>query len=347
MNSHRMRASVAVPACLVVMVASAVLSLQHASYREITVSDVWAVVASKAFRLSVDLPDDQVVQTLVWQFGFPRVLLAALVGAGLAVAGVAAQALVRNPLADPFVLGTSGGATLGVVAALVWGVSLNGVVAPAAAASCGALAALMLVMILARHGRDGSAALRLILCGIAIGHMFVALSSFLILRRLDGNAANLEFWTTGSMEAAKLDKLWLPAVILLVGIGALLFDARRMNALLVGDETATSLGINVTRLRWRLILVTALLVGVMVSQSGIIGFVGLVIPHAARLLVGSDHRSVIPVTAAGGAAYMVFCDYVARAAVSPQFIPIGIVAGGIGAPAFLWLVGRRMTGRAA
>lgn len=343
MHTRRMRPAVVIPGCLILLLCSALLSLQTATRRDITVGDVGSVLARRGLGWEVGHAPDRIVELLVWDFGVPRVALAALVGAGLALAGVAAQALVRNPLAEPAVLGTSGGAVLGAVVAAVMGASLTGVVVPAGAAILGAVGALLLVMVFARQGNGGSASLRLILCGIAIGQMLIALASFLILRKLDASVTSIQLWTAGNIENAKLDRLWLPAIVLSLAMLALALDSNRMNALLIGDETATSLGINVVRLRWRLILVTGVLVGVMVSQSGIIGFVGLVVPHAARLLVGSDHRLVLPFAAVGGATYLVFCDFAARTIVAPQYIPIGIVAGGLGAPVFLWLVGRGMS----
>ncbi|GII95376.1 FecCD family ABC transporter permease [Sinosporangium siamense] len=279
--------------------------------------------------------------TVVWNLRLPRALLAALVGAGLAVSGAATQALVRNPLADPYVLGLTYGAAVGAVAVIVTGVSPLGGASTGMAAFAGALAAFAVVYALARAGGT-LAPLRLILAGMAVTYALSGLTSFLVLQADDpGTTHSVLFWLFGSLAEANWAALGLPAFVLALTMLALLAQARPLNTLLLGDETAAALGISATRLRRHLFLLIALLTGVMVALAGGVGFIGLIIPHAARLLVGSDHRRLLPVAALAGAGFLVLVDIAARTALHPQELPVGIVTSVIGAPLFLWLVHSR------
>ncbi|PZG52037.1 ABC transporter permease [Spongiactinospora gelatinilytica] len=279
--------------------------------------------------------------TVIWNLRLPRALLAALVGAGLAVSGAATQALVRNPLADPYVLGLTYGAAVGAVAVIVIGVAPLGGATAGAAAFAGALGAFAVVYGLARAGGT-FAPLRLILAGMAVTYGLSGVTSFLVLRTDDpGMTHSVLFWLFGSLAEANWAALGLPALALVVTMTALLAQARPLNALLLGDETAAGLGVPATRLRRRLFLLIALLTGVLVALAGGIGFIGLIVPHAARLLVGSDHRRLLPVAALAGAAFLVLVDIAARVALHPQELPVGVVTSVVGAPLFLWLVHTR------
>lgn len=307
--------------------------------------DVWAVMAHRGLRLPVGLPADPTATEIVWTLRAPRTVLAALVGAGLALAGTAAQALIRNPLADPYILGVSSGASLMTVTAIVVGIGSYGLASTATASFVGAIGALGLVLLFGIR-RGVIAPLRLVLAGIAIGELLAGLTSFMVLRADEPQKVyGILFWLAGSLDQANWSPLWLPAMGIAVGLLILIADGARLNALIVGDETAASLGINVSRLRWRLLVVTSLMTALMVSQSGIIGFVGLVVPHVARLVVGADHRRVVPMAALTGAAFMVLCDLVSRTVIAPTVIPVGIVTGVVGAPFFLWLLRRADTAR--
>lgn len=312
---------------------------------DIPFAEVWATLARRGLRLPVDLPANATHVEIVWTLRAPRTLLAVLVGAGLALAGVASQALIRNPLADPYILGVSGGASAAAVTAIVLGIGSFGLASTSTAAFVGAAGALVLVMLFGVR-RGVISPLTLVLSGIAIGYLLSGITSFMVLRAEDDRQVyGILFWLGGSLDQATMSTLWLPAVGLLFGGVVLGADAQRLNALLVGDETAASLGVHVAWLRWRLLGITALLTATMVSQSGIIGFVGLVVPHIARLLIGSDNRRVIPVAAVTGAAFMVICDVIARLLIAPVVIPIGIVTGVLGAPFFLWLIRRSTSER--
>lgn len=303
-------------------------------------TDVWAVMAHRGLRLPIGLPTNPTATEIVWTLRAPRTVLAALVGAGLALAGTAAQALIRNPLADPYILGVSSGASLMTVTAIVMGIGAYGLASTATASFVGALGALGLVLMFGVR-RGLISPLRLVLAGIAIGELLAGLTSFVVLRADEPQKVySILFWLAGSLDQANWSPLLLPAMGVVVGWLILSIDAARLNALIVGDETAASLGIHVARLRWRLLIVTSLLTALMVSQSGIIGFVGLVVPHVARLVVGADHRRVVPMAAVSGAAFVVLCDLVSRTVLAPTVIPVGIVTGVVGAPFFLWLLRR-------
>jgi len=307
----------------------------------VPLSDTWRIVVSHLVPGSVTGGFTAIEDRIVWDFRMPRALLAIFVGAGLAIVGAVLQAVVRNPLADPFLLGVSSGASLGAVLVLVLGAQAVGGLGLSAAAFLGSLVALGVVYLLAqRSGRITAA--RLLLSGVAVAYLFQALFSFVLQRAQSGQVAQqVLFWLLGSLAGARWDVLPIPAVVLGVGLVVLLVQWRPLNALLAGEETATSLGINVTRFRGGLFVLTSLLVGCLVAVSGAIAFVGLIVPHVARLLVGSDHRRVLPVAALAGAAFLQLVDIAARTLDAPQELPLSIVTAIFGVPFFLWLLRRR------
>ncbi|GHF38130.1 ABC transporter permease [Streptomyces mashuensis] len=281
---------------------------------------------------------------IVWRLRVPRALLAAVVGAGLGLVGTAAQALVRNPLADPYLLGISSGASLGAVAALVLGLGAGGALGLglSAAAFAGALASFALVWAVARRG-GGFRPLRLVLAGVGIGQFLSGFTHYLVLQAGDEQQTHSAlFWLMGSLGGAQWATLALPSAAVVLGALALQAKARALNALLMGDETAAALGVDVARLRRVLFVVTSLLTGVLVSVSGAIGFVGLMVPHACRMVVGGDHRRLLPVAGLFGAVLLVVVDLVARTALTDQELPVGVVTSLIGAPALLYLLDRRL-----
>jgi iron complex transport system permease protein len=271
----------------------------------------------------------------------PRVLLAAVVGAALTTSGTIVQALVRNALADPFLLGVSSGASVGATLVLLFGAFASlGIWALSVGSVAGAMGAMAAVFLVSRTGRR-LAPTQLILCGVVLSAMFQAVTSFLIFRGNPQATQSVLFWLMGSFGNANWTQLPIPAAVLLVAMGFLLAQARALNALGMGAEPAASLGVSVAGLRGNLFVVTSLTVGVAVAVSGIIGFVGLVVPHIVRLIVGSDHRRVLPVGVLFGASFMVLGDLLARTIVSPQEMPIGVITAFIGAPTLLVLIRRR------
>jgi iron complex transport system permease protein len=306
---------------------------------------VWQLVSWHLFDWPDPGPSWTAVQDdVVWQLRVPRVLLAAVVGAGLTTVGVMVQTLVRNPLAEPWTLGVSQGAAVGAVATIVTGIGVFGGLSASTMAFAGALGAMVLVYAFAR--RDGEMApLRLVLAGVAVGWGFYGVAHYLVLLADNpGDTHTALFWLLGGLGGAKWDNLVIPTVTLFLVLVVLVGNARVLNALLVGDETAAGLGVNVERWRRVLLLMASALTGVMVAVSGAIGFVGLVVPHAMRMVVGGDHRRLVMAGVLGGAAFLVLADLVARMALNPQELPIGVVTALVGTPTFLALMHVRRLG---
>ena len=306
---------------------------------------VWRIVLHEVFGVS-SMTDSSVQQhQIVWFVRAPRVFMAVLVGAGLATVGVVMQAMVRNPLADPYMLGVSSGASVGAVSVLAWGsFALAGVYAISAGAFVGALLATTAVYWLARGNPNARVqqSTRLILSGVAVGYFLTGLTSLITLTSGQRDLAGaLMTWTLGSLAGTQWSSLALPAIVLLVGIVWLLLQTQSLNALMTGDETAATLGVNTHALRRALFVVVSLLTGVMVAASGAIGFVGLVVPHVARMLVGSDHARVLPLAALMGALFLVVVDLLARVLFSPMEVPAGVITALIGGPFFVWMLMRQ------
>lgn len=280
--------------------------------------------------------------SIVWNVRAPRVLLAVVVGAGLSVIGVAVQAMVRNALADPFVLGVSSGASVGASAVVVFGLFASlGVYALSAAAFLGALAASVLVYVAARSSA-GLTPLRLVLTGIALAYGFQALMSVLVFLAPNGEAARtVLFWLLGSLGAATWGSLPLAAGGVALAVVLLLRWSRVLDVLSLGDETAASLGTDAESIRRKLFLLTAVVTGLLVAVSGAVGFVGLVLPHLMRILVGASHVRVLAVAPLAGALFLVWVDLVCRTLVAPEELPLGVITALIGVPVFITLMRRR------
>lgn len=326
-----------------VLVLGAILTLGVSSGPvSLPFTDVWSAVGHRV-GLPVGAPADPLVATLVWRHRLPHYLMAALIGATLATAGVASQALVRNPMGDPYVLGVSSGTAVGAVAAILLFPSAPFVVVAATAFAAGVLTTVLVIAMAMRGGAISP--LRLLLAGIAIGQLLAGVISLGLLRLGQARATGVSNWLEGSVATTELGRLWLPAILLPIGAGVLFIDAGRLNSLAFGDETAASLGCNVNRLRLRLTIVTSVLTAAAVCLTGLIGFVGLVVPHVVRLLVGPDHRRLIPLVIPLGAAFLVFCDYLSRNVFGDEFtVPIGVVTGLFGGPLFLWLLRHQSLG---
>lgn len=279
---------------------------------------------------------------IVWKVRVPRVLLGAVVGAGLAVSGVVLQAMVRNVLAEPYLLGISYGASTGAAAAIIFGLGTGlGTASLSATAFLGALGASVLVFTIARaSGRVTSA--RLLLAGVAVAYVLYAATNLLIF--VAGNIEQTRavlFWMLGSVALARWEFLVAAAPVVLLSIPVLILWGRKLDALAIGDDTAHALGVRPERFRAILLVVVSLLVGALVAVSGGIGFVGLIIPHVSRRFVGSSHRRVIPVAALIGAIFLVWADVIGRLVLQPREIPLGVITAVVGAPFLLMLVRRQ------
>ena len=332
----RVPLSLVLVACAVLLVVTMTFGVGVGSVA-LSPAAVWHVIAGGL----AGHPENTVAGIIVWQIRLPRVLLAAVVGAALTTAGAVVQVLVRNALADPFLLGVSSGASVGATAVLLLGVFASlGVWAISAGSILGALAAMAAVFAVSRSGR-GLAPTQLILCGVVLSALFESVTSFLIFRGNPQATQSVLFWLLGSFGLASWNQLPIPAVALAAAMVYLMSQARVLNALAMGAEPAASLGVDVRRLRRNLFVVTSLMAGVAVAVSGVIGFVGLVVPHIVRLMVGSDHRRVLPIGVLFGASFMVLGDLLARTIVAPQEMPIGVITAFIGAPTLLVLIRRR------
>jgi len=280
-------------------------------------------------------PGDEVI---VFTLRLPRVVAAALVGGALAVAGVVFQGLLQNPLADPYIIGTSGGAALGAtialslpVQALWFGFGLVPVLAFA-----GAMLAVLVVYNIARVGARAPV-VTLLLAGFATSSMLAAVMSFLMLVS-GATLRRIILWTMGGLAVTGWSQVTIVAPLVLGAMFVAGLFARDLNAFLLGEEEAAYLGVNVERRKLTLLLLGSLLTGAAVSLSGLVGFVGLVIPHVARLVLGPDHRLLLPASALVGAAFLVLADLLARSLLAPTEIPVGIVTALIGAPFFIYLL---------
>ncbi|WP_020206018.1 iron ABC transporter permease [Cupriavidus sp. WS] len=282
--------------------------------------------------------DDAMWRNVLIEVRLPRIVLAVTVGAALALSGAVMQALFRNPLAEPGLIGISLGGAAGAVAAIVLGA--EGLAGVAPAAFVGSLAATALAY---RLGSRRAGMANLLLAGIAINAICAAVVGFFTYQASDVQLRNLTFWNMGSLAGATWPMLaWL---VPLVGVlcALLLRDWRAMNALLLGEREAQHLGFDLKRLRRRLIVLTALLVGPIVAVTGTISFIGLVVPHLVRMPLGADHRWLLPNTLAGGAIAMTLADWLSRTVVIPAELPIGIVTSLVGGPFLLWMLTRKGT----
>jgi iron complex transport system permease protein len=284
---------------------------------------------------------------IVLRVRLPRLVLAALVGSSLAVSGVLFQALLRNPLADPYVLGVSGGAALGGIAALALGGALGlGYHAVPPAAFAGALLATLGLMLVA--GRAGRVdATSLLLTGVVFNA--IASAAIVFLASVAGltEGASIFLWLIGSLSASRSGVMLWVALFLVVGLAVALPRARDLNLLALGEESAQQLGVDVGRQQRALLLASSLMVGAAVAVAGLVGFVGLIIPHLLRLLLGADHRLLVPASALGGAIFLVLCDTAARTLLGGRELPVGAITALLGGPLFLWLLRRHYDQRLA
>lgn len=302
---------------------------------DIRFDEVWASIASHLGLGTSPLP--LLRDGIVWELRLPRVLTAAAVGAGLAIAGAVMQAITRNPLADPYLLGLSSGASLGAVSVLLLGAA---VLLPVAA-FLGSMAALGLTLLLAST-LGAITPTRTVLAGLAVSSLASAITSLVIFWTATGDSyREILGWLLGSLAGARWPAVAISAIAIVVAGIPILLVGRVLDAFAFGDVSAASLGVNVPATRWGLLTASALLTGAMVSVSGSIGFVGLVLPHAVRLLVGPGHRALLPLSALVGAIFLVWADTAARTLFDPRELPVGIVTAIIGAPVFALLLARR------
>lgn len=311
------------------------------------VSDVYGVLCAKWLHyipgavISPDWDAGSPLHDVVWLIRLPRIALAAVVGAALAVSGTVMQAIIKNPLADPYILGVSSGASLGVTVAVLFGVGATmGARSVGAMAFLGALLVSVAVLLISNLGGRATT-VKLLLAGSALSAVCSAFSSFAIYLRNDDHApAQIIRWTMGGLGAANWQDTTFFAAATIVGSLFFATQSRALNLMLLGDEAAVTLGMDLHRRRILYLVITALLIGLAVYNAGIIGFVGLVVPHTMRMILGSDHRRLVPASALAGAVFLVWADVACRTVLPGNEIPIGILTSMLGAPMFLYLMVR-------
>ncbi len=306
----------------------------------VPLSTVWGVLLNK-ITPGIVIPDwPSGLGLIVWNIRFPRALLAVMVGGGLAVVGASLQAVTRNPLADPHLLGISSGGAFGAILALLHtGFFLGSMTVPIMA-FLGALVATMAVLGVSRVAQATSAD-RLVLAGISVSFVIMAAANVLIFMGDPRATHTVVFWMLGGLGLAQWSHLLYPLVIFILCALWLWWHAGDLNAMTVGDETATTLGISVARFRLAVFVAGALITGVMVAFSGMIGFVGLMVPHIVRALVGGDYFRVLPISALVGGIFLLWADLAARTLMAPEDMPIGIVTGLVGGLFFIWMLRRQ------
>ncbi|MEN5278234.1 iron ABC transporter permease [Brucella sp. TWI432] len=296
----------------------------------IPLSTTYSAITNKLGWTAVEL--NRIHETVIWEYRLSRALVAVFCGAGLALCGAIMQALLRNPLAEPYVLGISAGASTGAVAVVILGIGA-GAFSLSAGAFAGAFAAFVFVALLSNGARGGAD--RTILAGVATSQLFNAATSYIV--TTSGNAQqarDVMFWLLGSFGGVRWPEFALVSVVVGLGLVVCIFYSRVLDAFAFGDEAASSLGIDVGRTRVILFALTAIMTATIVSMVGTIGFVGLVVPHAARFVVGPLHARLLPACAVTGAVFMVLADIASRTLVPQQVLPIGVVTALVGVPFF-------------
>ena len=328
----------AVPAVLLLVLLCLIIIASTIGSANIPLSDVARIVISPIFPGA----DDGVKQSfkiIIRMVRLPRVLLSVLAGMGLAISGAVFQGIFRNPMANPYILGVSSGAAFGATLGMILGLQITflGVGAVPLSAFIGAIGASLLVYILSGGGKS---VMPLLLSGIALGFFLTALMSLLMYFNRD-QLERIVYWSMGSFNAANWTKVALTAPVILSGSIVILFFARDLNLMVLGDDTARGLGIPVRYSRIIFLLTSTIITASAVSVSGIIGFVGLIIPHIIRIITGPDHRTLIPNSMLAGGIFLLLSDTLARTVLSPTEIPVGIITSLAGAPYFLLLLYQR------
>jgi iron complex transport system permease protein len=281
---------------------------------------------------------DQTTSMILAKIRLPRILLAGLAGFTLSLGGVVFQALLRNPLAEPFILGISSGAAIGAIGGIVLGLGFT--VGVPLLSFISALTTILLVMgISSRHG--GLESSTLLLTGVIVNAFFTAIIMFFIATASDSRLHSMLFWLYGDLSQSKYIQLSICLPLVLIVSGVIYLFSRHLNLVVGGEQSALQMGVEVELLKWVSFIGISLITGVVVSFSGIIGFVGLIVPHLMRMILGPDHRMLLPASALGGAVFLIAADTVARTIISPSELPVGVITAFLGAPFFIYLLKKR------
>ena len=330
---------------LIVLLVSVLASITFGN-ADISIKEVYSVIAYELFHIDgLSKFSQGAIHDVVWFIRFPRVILALTIGMGLSVCGVVMQAVVKNPLADPYVLGISSGASLGATLAILFGIgALLGDNFIGIMAFLGAMMTSFLVLFISNIGGRANTG-KLILTGMAVSAICSAFSNFAIYLANNQNATSeIVFWTMGSLASAKWENIRILFPIMLMGILLFWSQFRNLNIMLLGDETSITLGTNLVKIRGVYMIIAAFMVGFAVYAAGTIGFVGLIIPHGVRMIFGSDHKRLIPLSALVGSIFLIWADVFCRILLEHSELPIGILVAIIGAPCFIYLMVKQSYG---
>ena len=298
---------------------------------DVTIAQLWGI-------LTGDTDVKEMTKIIVFNIRFPRIIAAGLAGFSLSLGGLVFQAILRNPLADPFILGVSSGGAFGAVIGIMLGFSFN--LGIPLLSFAGAILTIYLVSVMGQR-RMGMESSTILLAGVIINAFFTAIIMFFISTAVDDRLHTMLFWLYGDLSQSAYVQFVIIAPIVVVAFIILYGLSRHLNLITAGEETALQLGVDTKRTKMTCFLVVSLVIGLVVSFSGLIGFVGLIVPHLGRMVLGSDHRLLIPVSALGGAVFLIAADTVARTIISPSELPVGVITAFIGAPFFIYLLKTR------
>lgn len=313
---------------------------------EIPIKSAYDIIIFKLFGIgNAETLSSGAVHDVIWLIRLPRVILAVAVGIGLSVVGIVMQAIVKNPLADPYILGISSGASLGATLAIMLSIgTIFGSNYVGICAFIGAFAVSMLVLTIANIGGRANS-VKLLLAGMAISSVCSAFSSFIVYFANDKEGMqNITYWLMGSLAGAEWSSIIFILPITIIGAIFFLTQYRTLNLMLLGDEVSITLGKDLHKYRLVYLTITSLIIGLIVYSSGMIGFVGLIVPHLVRMLFGTDHKKMIPIAALVGAIFLIWADVLSRSILPNTELPIGILISMIGAPCFIWLMIKRTYG---
>lgn len=321
---------------MIIIVAATNIGVANISFSQTTEIILSRIPGINRFITLDNIKESSVI--IILKLRLPRIILASLVGAGLSIVGASFQGMFKNPMADPYVLGISSGAALGATLTIVFGIEKH-VAGLSVTALCAFIGAILTTLTVYNIARVGSKipSTTLLLSGVAISFLLSSLISLIMTFKRE-HIERIVMWTMGSVSTASWNQVIVLLPIVLVTVTILYFFSRDLNVFLLGEDNARTMGIEVEKLKKYILLLCTLQVAVAVSVSGIIGFVGLIVPHAVRFIAGSDNRVVIPFSALGGAIFLVICDTIARSIVPPVEIPVGIVTSIFGVPFFVYLL---------
>ncbi|CEN23268.1 FecCD family ABC transporter permease [Paraclostridium sordellii] len=329
---------------LIIILAGTIVGAIAVGSTYIEPGEVYKVILNKLTNgIAFNGVGEVMTQNIIWEIRFPRVILGAICGAGLAICGVLMQCVTKNPIAEPYILGISSGASCGAVAVIVLGgASSIGINSITSGAFVGSILSGVLVFGIGTQMGKTTSTTRLVLTGMAISTIFSALTNLLIYSAENSNQAKSAlFWTVGSLGGAKWDVLLLPFIVLAIVIIISFLMSKSLDILLLGDDSAIILGINVKLIKTTILILATLLTSTLVAITGAIGFIGLVVPHICRTIAGSDHKKLIVLSSFIGAIFLICSDVLARGLFPPVEIPIGIITSLIGGPFFLYLISKK------